>query len=184
MAASSDLKFIDAPVHRPGSTQNTLRSIGSLSGGTIRSLPITLSCLPPVTISPASRSRGRCELLINTSWFTCAPPGEIGIGWRRRIIGRAIPDSVTTTSPERSPSSSVRNPCVSCDFAATTGNTVRLPCLIAGRTLYPEPETASPARTKHGISIASASPTAKKAGIHSLRFILTSPELKDTSVRT
>src|SRR5258708_380765 len=47
-------------------SQNTSRSIGSLSAGTIRSLPITRSCLPPVTISPASRTSGRFELLTST----------------------------------------------------------------------------------------------------------------------
>ena len=69
---------------RPGSTQNTLRSTGSLSAGTMRSLPITRSCLPPVTISPASNSSGRLELFTSTSRFTCAPSFRIaGIPCRR-----------------------------------------------------------------------------------------------------
>src|ERR1035437_11132462 len=42
---------------RVGSTQNTARSIGSLFGGTMRSLPTTRSCLPPVTISDRKSTR-------------------------------------------------------------------------------------------------------------------------------
>src|ERR1043165_660265 len=61
-------------------------------------------------------------------------------------MGRIAPDSVTITSPDRKPSSSVRNSCVLCDVFATTGNTVRFPCLIGERTLYPEYEL-SPACT-------------------------------------
>src|SRR5712672_3225222 len=74
-----------AAVQRPGSTQNTLRSTGSLSAGTMRSLPITRSCLPPVTISPASNSNGRLELLTSTNWLTSASRTGCGIG---RVPGR------------------------------------------------------------------------------------------------
>src|SRR5438128_786635 len=127
------------PTHRPGSTQNTLKSMGSLSAGTMRSLPITRSCLPPVTISPANNNRGRLELFTSTNWFTWAFSTGIGREWRR-IIERILPDSVTTTSPDRRPSSRVRNSLVSNDLAATMGNTVRLPCRIGARTLYSEVE--------------------------------------------
>ncbi len=58
---------------RSGSTQNTERSMGSLLGGTMRSLATTRSCLPPVTISPASRMRGRSELFSKTRRLTSAP---------------------------------------------------------------------------------------------------------------
>ena len=52
--------------------------MGSLLGGTMRSLPTTRSCLPPVTISPASRIRGRSELFTRTRRFTSAPsPGNV-----------------------------------------------------------------------------------------------------------
>ena len=64
------VNFSLVPTHRPGSTQNTSRSMGSLSGGTMRSFAITRSCLPPVTISPANNNRARFELLISTSRLT------------------------------------------------------------------------------------------------------------------
>src|SRR5512133_2607888 len=64
----------------------------------------------------------------------------------RLSIGRIAPASVTITSPDGKPSSSVRNSCVLCDVFATTGNTVRFPCRIGERTLYPEYEF-SPACT-------------------------------------
>ena len=122
------------PVQRPGSTQNTPRSMGSLSAGMMRSAPMTRSCLPPVTISPASKTSGRLELFTSTSWLTWAPVSGAGVGLPR-TRPRTLPDSVTTTSPDFNPSSSVRNSRVSCEVAATTGNTVRLPCRIAGNTL-------------------------------------------------
>ena len=94
---------------RPGSTQNTLRSTGSLSAGTMRSFPITRSCLPPVTISPARSSNGRFELLISTNRFTSAFSRRTAGVRPLRISPRTFPYSVTTTSPDRKPSSSVRN---------------------------------------------------------------------------
>ena len=126
---------------RPGSTQKTLRSMGSLLGGTMRSLPTTRSCLPPVTISPASRISGRSELLTSIRRLTCAPSPHGIIGRspsgtrrRRRIKGAMLPASVTTTSPERRPSSSVRKLRVSWDrpAAATTGKIVRLAWVMGG----------------------------------------------------
>src|SRR5450432_1245763 len=57
-ACVSNLPLV--PTQRPCSTQNTARSTGSLSAGTILSLP-------PVTTSPASRISGRFELLTSTS---------------------------------------------------------------------------------------------------------------------
>src|SRR4051812_1122378 len=63
----------DVSVQRPGSTQKTPRSTGSLSAGMTRSFAITRSCLPPVTISPASRMSGRLELFTRTRLFTWAP---------------------------------------------------------------------------------------------------------------
>jgi hypothetical protein len=65
--------FAELSVQRPCSMQNTDRSIGSAPTGTIRSLAITRSCLPPVTISPASNSSGRFELFTSTSVFTWSP---------------------------------------------------------------------------------------------------------------
>jgi len=56
-------KLLLLPTQRPGSTQKTLRSTASGPDGTIRSAPMTRSCFPPVTISPASRSNGRPDLL-------------------------------------------------------------------------------------------------------------------------
>ena len=50
-------KCSDEATQRPGSTQKTDRSIGSDFGGTMRSTPITRSCLPPVTTSPASSNK-------------------------------------------------------------------------------------------------------------------------------
>lgn len=48
---------------------------GNLSAGTRRSLPMTRSCFPPVTISPAKRINGRFELLTRTRRLTSAPSG-------------------------------------------------------------------------------------------------------------
>src|ERR1039458_8330942 len=72
-------KCSDEATQRPGSTQNTDRSMGSDLGGTMRSTPITRSCLPPVTTSPASRSRGWSELLIRTNRFTASPDCRGGV---------------------------------------------------------------------------------------------------------
>src|ERR1700678_3397285 len=102
-------KLVLLATQRPGSTQKTFKSTGSLSAGTMRSLPITRSCLPPATISPASSNKGRFELLIKTSRLTSAPSCCTGGPLCPRTSPRTFPYSVTTTSPERNPSSSVRN---------------------------------------------------------------------------
>src|SRR5258708_21204644 len=129
--------LLELSIQRPCSTQNTERSTGSLSAGTILSLPTTRSCFPPVTTSPASRISGRLELLTSTNRFTSALFGcwYIGRGWRR-IIPAIFPTSVTTISPERMPSSSVINPLVSWTFSATTGKIVRSPWVMGARILY------------------------------------------------
>ena len=78
----------------------------------MRSLAITRSCLPPVTISPASSSSGWLELLTSTSVFTWSPGRSdkmAGPLSRRRTRPRTLPASVTSTAPFFSPSSRVRN---------------------------------------------------------------------------
>src|SRR5271165_6335197 len=70
------------------------------------------------------------------------------------IRPRACPASVTTTSPLRRPSSSVRNSAVSYDLPATTGKTVRLPLLIGLSNEYVDAGGTSPAWTRHGITTA------------------------------
>src|SRR6185437_2972376 len=130
--------FVELATHRPGSTQKTERSTGSLSAGTMRSLAKTRSCFPPVTTSPASRISGRLELFTSTRRFTSAPRRYCGgKGLRRRFMPGTAPTSVTTTSPERMPSSRVMKPLVSCDLAETTGKMVRSPCEIGDKRLYP-----------------------------------------------
>ena len=113
-------KWSDEATHRPGSTQNTDRSIGSDFGGTMRSTPITRSCLPPVTTSPASKSSGRSELLISTRRLTSAPDCR-GIRVPGRTKPCSEPASVTTTVPDRNPSSSVSNGAVAYSGAADDG---------------------------------------------------------------
>ena len=63
-------KVAELSVQRPGSIQKTPRSMGSAPAGTMRSLAMTRSCLPPVTISPARRRSGLEELLTRTSVLT------------------------------------------------------------------------------------------------------------------
>jgi hypothetical protein len=55
---SAPPKVEELSVQRPGSMQKTERSIGSPPAGTMRSLAMTRSCLPPVTISPAKEHEG------------------------------------------------------------------------------------------------------------------------------
>src|ERR1700730_15690000 len=61
------------PVQRPCSTQKTSRGSGGAPAGTMRSLPMTRSCLPPLTSSPPRSNSGRLLRLINTRWLTEAP---------------------------------------------------------------------------------------------------------------
>src|SRR5258708_6735561 len=68
----------ELPVQRPCSTQKTSRGSGGAPTGTMRSLPMTRSCLPPLTSSPARSSNGRLLRLIRTSWLTEAPRGGSG----------------------------------------------------------------------------------------------------------
>ena len=124
-------------VQRPCSMQNTERSIGSAPAGTILSFAMIRSCLPPVTISPASNNSGRFELFTSTSvftwspWYACetAPP-------RGLTRPRTLPASVTSTSPLLRPSSSVRNWSAGSDFPSsrTTGKSVRSPLSIGFST--------------------------------------------------
>src|SRR5208282_6007491 len=60
----------DPADQRPCSTQNTFNGNGSAPTGTMRSLPITQSCLPPLTSSPADRINRCLRRLIGTSLFT------------------------------------------------------------------------------------------------------------------
>src|SRR4051794_6048439 len=169
------------PVHRPGSTQKTLRSTGSLCGGTIRSLPMMRSCFPPVTISPASSNNGRSELFSSTSLFTSALP-LYGRCLGRRIIIGSCPASVTTTSPERTPSSRVRYHDASRALAATIGNTVSLPWLIGARTLY---RGTSPATASNGMTNRKRAASLRNMGVllHRERNHLPLPrEERDRSV--
>src|SRR5271166_6353769 len=76
------------------------------------------------------------------------------------------PASVTTTAPERSPSSSVSKSAVLASAPPTMGKRLRLPLVIAGRTLYSwvgEPALASVAASN-----------AKASCANMLRFIVTS----------
>src|SRR5271157_3966527 len=76
------------------------------------------------------------------------------------------PASVTTTAPERSPSSSVSKSAVLASAPPTMGKRLRLPLVIAGRTLYScfgEPALASVAASN-----------AKASSANMLRFIVTS----------
>src|SRR6185312_305512 len=65
--------FPDVSTHRPGSTQKTARSTGSLSGATIRSFPTQSVLLASGYDSPASKINGNLELFTSTRRFTSAP---------------------------------------------------------------------------------------------------------------
>src|ERR1035438_8259785 len=147
-------KCSDEATQRPGSTQNTDRSIGPDFGETIRSTPMTRSCLPPVTTSPASRSKGWSELLIRTRRFTSAPDCR-GMGEPGRTNPRSEPASVTTTEPARIPSSSVSRRPVSFSAPPTTGKILRFPLVTGGRTCSSEC-TGLPAAANVAASMAEA----------------------------
>src|SRR5262249_61762107 len=59
-------------------------------------------------------------------------------------MAQSPPASLTTPSPDRKPSSKVKNCCVLCEELATTGKTVRFPCRIGANTLYSEREASPP----------------------------------------
>ena len=75
----------DPDDQRPCSTQKTSSGSGSAPGATMRSLAMMRSCLPPLTSSPARRSKGRLLRLTQDQLIYGRAAIVIGCGSSLRI---------------------------------------------------------------------------------------------------